>query len=220
MRRSAAVLTALAAALALAACGGGGSDSSSSGSAASVATAGGGASGGGGTVKVSADPSGAFKFNTKSLTAKSGGPSTFALTRQKLAPLQRARPASVRECMKGAYALDEVADPVSGMRFPHAARLELDELLEQLVARARDVQALEHLIEQWSVASGSRDIERVEQSIRNEVALVERNRAEGSEAVRLTAGENPAARQKKPPVSLFDFRRPSEEAAFSRCREV
>lgn len=36
--------------------------------------------------------------------------------------------------------MDEATDPVSGMRFPHAARLELDELLEQLVARARDVQ--------------------------------------------------------------------------------
>jgi transketolase len=39
------------------------------------------------------------------------GPSAFALTRQKLQPLQRARPASVRECMKGAYALNDVADP-------------------------------------------------------------------------------------------------------------
>jgi transketolase len=39
------------------------------------------------------------------------GPSAFALSRQKLQPLQRARPASVRECMKGAYALNEVADP-------------------------------------------------------------------------------------------------------------
>jgi GAF domain-containing protein len=37
-------------------------------------------------------------------------------------------------------AMDEGNDPVTGMRFPHAARLELDELLEQLVARARDVQ--------------------------------------------------------------------------------
>jgi GAF domain-containing protein len=36
--------------------------------------------------------------------------------------------------------MDESTDPVSGMRFPHAARLELDEVLEQLVARARDVQ--------------------------------------------------------------------------------
>ena len=36
--------------------------------------------------------------------------------------------------------MNEATDPVSGMRFPHAARLELDELLEQLVARARDVQ--------------------------------------------------------------------------------
>jgi GAF domain-containing protein len=36
--------------------------------------------------------------------------------------------------------MDERNDPVSGLRFPHAARLELDELLDQLVARARDVQ--------------------------------------------------------------------------------
>jgi transcriptional regulator with GAF, ATPase, and Fis domain len=36
--------------------------------------------------------------------------------------------------------MDQGTDPVTGMRFPHAARLELDELLEQLVARARDVQ--------------------------------------------------------------------------------
>src|SRR5206468_6029989 len=32
------------------------------------------------------------------------GPTTFAFTRQKLAPLQRAGAANVRECMKGAYA--------------------------------------------------------------------------------------------------------------------
>src|ERR1051326_5102801 len=36
--------------------------------------------------------------------------------------------------------MDEAADPVSGMRFANAARLELDDLLEQLVSRARDVQ--------------------------------------------------------------------------------
>ncbi len=39
------------------------------------------------------------------------GPSLFAFTRQKLQPLQRAGAASVRECMKGAYALNDVADP-------------------------------------------------------------------------------------------------------------
>ena len=39
------------------------------------------------------------------------GPSVFAFTRQKLQPLQRARAASVRECLRGAYALNEVADP-------------------------------------------------------------------------------------------------------------
>ena len=39
------------------------------------------------------------------------GPSAFAFSRQKLQPLQRSRPASVRECMKGAYALNDVAEP-------------------------------------------------------------------------------------------------------------
>jgi transketolase len=39
------------------------------------------------------------------------GPSLLAFTRQKLAALQRAGAASVRECMKGAYALNDVADP-------------------------------------------------------------------------------------------------------------
>jgi two-component system, NarL family, sensor histidine kinase DevS len=36
--------------------------------------------------------------------------------------------------------MNETADPVTDMGFAHAARLQLDELLEQLVARARDVQ--------------------------------------------------------------------------------
>ena len=39
------------------------------------------------------------------------GPSAFAFSRQKLQPLQRSRPADVRECMKGAYALNDVAEP-------------------------------------------------------------------------------------------------------------
>ena len=39
------------------------------------------------------------------------GPSAFAFSRQKLQPLQRSRPANVRECMKGAYALNDVAEP-------------------------------------------------------------------------------------------------------------
>src|SRR5262249_19590477 len=39
------------------------------------------------------------------------GPTTFAFTRQKLAPLQRSGKADVRECLRGAYALNEVADP-------------------------------------------------------------------------------------------------------------
>jgi transketolase len=39
------------------------------------------------------------------------GPSLFAFTRQKLQPLQRARPADVRQILRGAYALNEVAEP-------------------------------------------------------------------------------------------------------------
>jgi transketolase len=39
------------------------------------------------------------------------GPSAFAFTRQKLAPLNRAFPANIRTCMKGAYALNDVAEP-------------------------------------------------------------------------------------------------------------
>ena len=39
------------------------------------------------------------------------GPTAFAFSRQKLQPLQRSRPADVRECMKGAYALNDVAEP-------------------------------------------------------------------------------------------------------------
>ena len=39
------------------------------------------------------------------------GPTTLALTRQKLQPLQRSGKADVRECLRGAYALNEVADP-------------------------------------------------------------------------------------------------------------
>ncbi|MCA1829293.1 MAG: transketolase [Myxococcales bacterium] len=39
------------------------------------------------------------------------GPSAFAFTRQKLQPLQRSGKADVRECLKGAYALNDVADP-------------------------------------------------------------------------------------------------------------
>jgi transketolase len=39
------------------------------------------------------------------------GPTAFAFTRQKIAPLQRAGKADVRQCMKGAYALNDVSDP-------------------------------------------------------------------------------------------------------------
>jgi plastocyanin len=72
---------AAAAALAIAGCGGGSSNSSSSSSAASAppapattpTTAAGGSSGGASSnLKVSADPSGALKFNKSSLSAKSG----------------------------------------------------------------------------------------------------------------------------------------------------
>jgi hypothetical protein len=44
--------------------------------------------------------------------------------------------------------MDESTDPVSGMAFPHAVRLELDELLEQLVARADDLdKVLRHIVD-------------------------------------------------------------------------
>jgi transketolase len=39
------------------------------------------------------------------------GPSALVFTRQKLAALNRATPGSIRTCMKGAYALNDVADP-------------------------------------------------------------------------------------------------------------
>jgi transketolase len=42
---------------------------------------------------------------------RKNGPSALALSRQKLAPLNRAFPASIRTCMKGAYALNDIADP-------------------------------------------------------------------------------------------------------------
>ncbi|HZX93871.1 MAG TPA: transketolase, partial [Myxococcales bacterium] len=43
--------------------------------------------------------------------SRKDGPSTLALTRQKLQPLQRSRPADVREALRGAYALVDVPDP-------------------------------------------------------------------------------------------------------------
>src|SRR5690349_13955053 len=45
-------------------------------------------------------------------------------------------------CVEGGAEVATSADddPITGMAFPRVARLELDELLEQLVARARDVQ--------------------------------------------------------------------------------
>jgi plastocyanin len=70
------LLLLLLSALALAACGGGDSDTTStSGGGQATAPAGGGGGGGGGggaTLKLSADPSGAFKFDTDQLSAKPG----------------------------------------------------------------------------------------------------------------------------------------------------
>ena len=60
----------IAAALAAAGCGGSSSSSSSGGGSTGQASASGG--GGGSTLKLSADPGGALKFNTSSLQAKSG----------------------------------------------------------------------------------------------------------------------------------------------------
>jgi plastocyanin len=67
---------------ALTACGGGGSSSSSSSTTAATTSttgAGGSTSGGGETVDVAADPSGAFKFDPSSLSAKAGN-DTFDFT--------------------------------------------------------------------------------------------------------------------------------------------
>jgi uncharacterized cupredoxin-like copper-binding protein len=58
--------------LAVAGCGSSSSSSTTSTGAAATTPSGGGASGGGETVKLSADPSGALKFNTSTLQAKAG----------------------------------------------------------------------------------------------------------------------------------------------------
>jgi plastocyanin len=69
-RRALPLLLVLAASvLALSACGGG---SSSSSTAPPATTAGGGGGGGGSTVKISADPSGALKYQETNVTAKAG----------------------------------------------------------------------------------------------------------------------------------------------------
>ena len=72
--KKATTLLLLLSALALAACGGGDSDTTStSGGGQATAPAGGGGGGGGGqTLTLTADPSGAFKFNTDKLNAKAG----------------------------------------------------------------------------------------------------------------------------------------------------
>ncbi len=57
----------------------------------------------------------------------------------------------------------DTTDPVDGLSFPHAARLELDDLLEQLVARARDVQdtqgRLRGLLRAYLAVSRADDLE-------------------------------------------------------------
>jgi plastocyanin len=63
------LLVLTASVLALSACGGG---SSSSSTAPPATTAGGGGGGGGSTVKISADPSGALKYQETNVTAKAG----------------------------------------------------------------------------------------------------------------------------------------------------
>ncbi len=81
MKKFLALSTAFAAlALALAACGGGSSSSTAPGTTAPAAGGGGGGGGGGGaTVSVSADPSGALKFEQATLQA-SAGKDTFDFT--------------------------------------------------------------------------------------------------------------------------------------------
>jgi len=75
------LLVAAASILALAACGGGGgSTSASTTPAAGGGTTGGGGGGGGSTVKISADPSGALKYEQTSVTATSSGPVTIDFT--------------------------------------------------------------------------------------------------------------------------------------------
>jgi uncharacterized cupredoxin-like copper-binding protein len=66
--------SAVAVALAAAGCGGSSSSSTSSGGGGAPSNASGGGSGGGGgqTLKLTANPGGALKFNTSSLSAKSG----------------------------------------------------------------------------------------------------------------------------------------------------
>jgi uncharacterized cupredoxin-like copper-binding protein len=78
------ILTVVASALALAACGGGGGNDTT-GSASAPANGGGGSAPGktgGGTVKVAADPSGALKFDSTSLTAKAGQFTTYDFTNE------------------------------------------------------------------------------------------------------------------------------------------
>ena len=58
--------------LALAACGGGGSSSSTTPAATGGGTSGGGGSGGGSTVQISADPSGALKYEQTDVSATAG----------------------------------------------------------------------------------------------------------------------------------------------------
>jgi plastocyanin len=86
MKKALAPLVIVIAALALVACGGG-DDNGGGTTATTPATGGGGGAGGGGgggggggqAISISADPTGALKFNTTKLTAKAGS-DTFAFT--------------------------------------------------------------------------------------------------------------------------------------------
>jgi plastocyanin len=83
MKKALAPIAIVFAALALVACGGGGDDNTST-TATTPATGGGGGGGGGSggggqTIPISADPSGALKFDTTTLSAKAGS-DTFAFT--------------------------------------------------------------------------------------------------------------------------------------------
>jgi plastocyanin len=87
MKKAFAIGALVVAAIALVACGGSDNNSTSTaatttsggGGKANAAGGGGGGGGGGSTLKISADPSGAFKFDTTSLSAKAGS-DTFDFT--------------------------------------------------------------------------------------------------------------------------------------------
>jgi plastocyanin len=82
------LLVAVVSVLALAACGGGGGGSTSASTTppAGGGTTGGGGGGGGSTVKISADPSGALKYEETDVTAASSGPVTIDFTNMSSVP--------------------------------------------------------------------------------------------------------------------------------------